>query len=119
MNAPAPGGAYAQGVRVGRILYTAGLGPQDPVTRQVVGEEIAAQTEQVMRNLQAVLQAGGASLGDVIKTTVHLRHLQRDFAGFNRVYQGFFQPPYPARTTVGSDLLGILVEIDAMAVLPE
>ena len=116
--APAPGGAYSQGVRIGRILYTAGLGPHHPETKAVVGEDIEAQTEQTMRNLAAVLEAAGAGFGDVIKTTVHLQELRRDFAGFNRVYQRFLQAPYPARTTVGSQLSGILVEIDMMAVLP-
>jgi 2-iminobutanoate/2-iminopropanoate deaminase len=117
--APSPGGAYSQGVRIGRILYTAGLGPHDPVTKRVVGEGIAEQTEQTMKNLAAVLAAAGASFDDVVKTTVHLQDVERDFAEFNRVYQSFLRPPYPARTTVGSRLMGILVEIDMMAVLPE
>lgn len=118
-TAPAPGGAYSQGVRIGRILYTAGLGPHDPASKRVVGDDIAAQTEQTMKNLAAVLQAAGASFDDVIKTTVHLQYLERDFAEFNRVYMSFLKAPYPARTTVGSQLMGILVEIDMMAVLPE
>jgi 2-iminobutanoate/2-iminopropanoate deaminase len=116
-EAPAPGGAYSQAVRVGPILVTAGLGPHDPVTRQVVGDDIATQTAQTLRNLEAVLRAAGASLDDVVKTTVHLQDLDRDFAEFNRVYQSFFRPPYPVRTTVGSRLAGILVEIDALAVV--
>jgi reactive intermediate/imine deaminase len=114
-----PAGAYSQAVRIGRILHTAGLGPHDPVTKRVVGEDVAAQTEQVMKNLQAILEAAGASFADVIKTTVHLQDVERDFAAFNRVYERFLTPPYPARTTVGSRLLGILVEVDMLAVLPE
>ncbi len=118
-EAPSPGGAYSQGVRIGRILCTAGLGPHDPVTKRVVGEDVAAQTAQVMKNLDAVLRAGGASFADVIKTTVHLQDVERDFAAFNRVYESFLTPPYPVRTTVGSRLLGILVEIDMMAVVTQ
>lgn len=118
-DAPAPAGAYSQGVRIGRIVCTAGLGPHDPVTKRVVGEDIAAQTVQVMKNLEAVLKAAGCGFDDVIKTTVHLQEARRDFAAFNRVYEGFLKAPYPVRTTVGSQLAGILVEVDMMAVLPE
>lgn len=114
-EAPAPGGAYSQGMRVGRLVFTAGLGPQDPVTGQVVGTTIEEQTEQVLKNLQAVLRAAGSGLDRVVKMTVHLQHLERDFAGFNATYARLVPDPKPVRTTVGSQLLGILVEIDAVA----
>lgn len=116
-DAPPPGGGYSQGIRRGNIVYTAGLGPQDPVTRQVVGETIQEQTRQTLRNLAAVLAAAGATFGDVVKVTVHLQDLQRDFPGYDRVYREVMPEPRPARTTVGSQLSGILVEIDMLAVL--
>jgi len=118
-DAPPPGGGYSQAIRHGSIVYTAGLGPQDPVTRQAVGETIEEQTRQTLRNLAAVLAAAGATFGDVVKVTVHLQHLQRDFPGYDRVYREVMPEPRPARTTVGSQLAGILVEIDMMAVLGE
>lgn len=115
--APAPGGGYSQAIRRGNIVYTAGLGPQDPQTRRVVGETIEEQTRQTLRNLEAVLTAAGATLADVVKVTVHLQELQRDFPGYDRVYREVMPEPRPARTTVGSQLAGILVEIDMLAVL--
>jgi len=113
-NAPPPGGAYSQGLRVGDFVFTAGTGPWDPATRAVVGQSIEAQTERTLENLKAVLEAGGASLADVVKTTVHLSDLSQ-FAAFNTVYMRYFPDPKPVRTTVGSQLIGILVEIDAIA----
>ncbi|WP_166347263.1 RidA family protein [Phytoactinopolyspora limicola] len=114
---PAPAGPYSQVVEAGGFVYTAGFGPQDPQTG-AVPEGIAAQTEQVLNNLQTALEAVGLSLDDVVKTTVHLEHLARDFADYNRVYEQRFSKPYPVRTTVGSTLANILVEIDAVAVKP-
>jgi 2-iminobutanoate/2-iminopropanoate deaminase len=116
-NAPKPGGAYSQAIIAGPFLFTAGVGPVDPVSGQVVGQTIAEQTRQVMVNLQAILKEAGLDFRQVVKATVHLQHLARDFSGFNDVYQEFFQPPYPARTTVGSTLNGILVEIDLVAMV--
>jgi len=115
-RAPAPGGVYSQAVRVGKFLFTAGMGPVDPKTGAVVGADIEGQTRQVLRNLMATLEAAGMSAANVVKTTVHLQDLTRDFAGMNRVYGEFFSEPYPVRTTVGSTLNGILVEMDLVAV---
>jgi 2-iminobutanoate/2-iminopropanoate deaminase len=115
-NAPRPGGAYSQGIVAGGFLYTAGFGPQDPATGEVVGSTVEEQTGQVMRNLSGALAAQGLDFSHVVKATVHLQHLTRDFAGFNQVYKGFLVEPYPVRTTVGSTLPGILVEIDVVAV---
>ncbi|PSR26069.1 MAG: reactive intermediate/imine deaminase [Sulfobacillus benefaciens] len=114
-KAPAPGGAYSQGIQAGSIVFTAGLGPIDPETGGVVGETVEEQTRQVMLNLKAILEEAGLGLNRVIKTTVHLQNLEQDFAGFNEIYESFFEPPYPVRTTVGSTLKGILVEIDMVA----
>ncbi|MEU4233819.1 Rid family detoxifying hydrolase [Nonomuraea sp. NPDC026600] len=111
-----PVGAYSQGLVVGDFVYTSGAGPLDPATGEVVGgDDVAAQTHQTMRNLGAILAAHGLGFDDVIKATVHLQHLKRDFAAYNEVYKSYFSQPYPVRTTVGSDLLDILVEIDFVA----
>lgn len=116
-HAPDPAGAYSQGLLAGPCLFTSGFGPQDPDTGLVAGTA-GEQTAQVLRNLSAVLHAGGASLDDVVKVTVHLQHLHRDFAAFDAAYRAFFSEPRPVRTTVGSDLMDILVEIDVVAVVP-
>ena len=113
-HAPAPGGAYSQGIVAGGFLYTAGFGPHDPATGQLAGATIEEQTAQVMRNIAAVLAAHGRDFSHVVKATVHLASLL-DFAGFNATYETFLVPPYPVRTTVGSNLPGILVEIDVVA----
>jgi 2-iminobutanoate/2-iminopropanoate deaminase len=99
------------------FLYTAGFRPQDPATGTMV-DDVAGQTRQVLKNIKAVLDAHGVSMNDVVKTTVHLQHLTRDFPEFNVAYLEFFSEPYPVRTTVGSTLGGILVEIDVVAVVP-
>jgi len=116
-GAPAPAGGYSQGLVAGDYLYTAGMGPVDPRTGEVVGDDVAAQTRQVMENLRAVLDARGLTLDHVVKSTVHLQELRRDFAAYDAVYRSYFTPPFPVRTTVGSDLMNILVEIDLVAYL--
>lgn len=115
--APQPVGAYSQAVAAGGFLHTSGLGPHDPVTGRVAGTSITEQTEQTLRNLAAVLEAHGLGFSDVVRATVHLQHLDRDFDDFNAVYERHLTPPYPARTTVGADLANVLVEIDMTAVL--
>nr|WP_317259504.1 Rid family hydrolase [Streptomyces sp. NEAU-383] len=115
--APQPVGAYSQAIVAGGFLHTSGLGPHDPVTGRVAGRTIKEQTEQTMRNLAAVLNAHGLDFSDVVRATVHLQHLNRDFDEFNSVYERHLTPPYPVRTTVGADLANVLLEIDMMAVL--
>jgi len=112
---PAPAGAYSHVVEVNGMVFTAGFGPQDPATGEVP-EGVAAQTEQVISNVATALSAVGLTLADVVKTTVHLEHLHRDVAEYNAVYESRFPEPYPVRTTVGSTLANILVEIDVVAV---
>ncbi|MCL2463857.1 MAG: Rid family detoxifying hydrolase [Micrococcales bacterium] len=111
--APQPSGAYSQAIRAGNLIWTAGLTPVDPATG-LVAQTVAEQTRQVLRNLSAILQAANSSLDDVVKTTVHLADMA-DFAEFNTAYAEFFTVPGPARTTVGSQLAGIKVEIDVVA----
>jgi 2-iminobutanoate/2-iminopropanoate deaminase len=116
-DAPNPAGPYSHGVIAGGFLYTAGFGPQVPATGEVP-EGVAEQTRQVLRNIESVVRAAGATMNDVVKSTAHLQHLHRDFAEFNTAYAEFFSEPYPVRTTVGSDLANILVEIDVIVTLP-
>lgn len=116
---PWPGGAYSLGIRWGNLMFTAGMGPHHPETGKLVGETIEEQTHQVMANLSALLSSQGLTFDDVLKTTVHLTDLPRDFRAFDRTYREYVTPPYPVRTTVGSKIKGdILVEIDMVAGVP-
>jgi len=80
-NALRPAGAYSQGIILNGLLFTAGVGPIDPASGQVVGATIEEQTHQVMKNLGAILSSAGFSFSDAVKATVHLQDLARDFAG--------------------------------------
>ena len=111
-----PVGAYSQGLIVGNFVFVSGQGPLDPRTGEIVGETIEEQTTQVLKNISAILEAAGVSTADVVKVAVHLSDLGL-FKRFNQVYADHFPDPKPARTTVGSQLPGILVEIDAVAYL--
>ena len=113
-DVPPPAGAYSPGVRAGDLLVVSGQVPKDPRTGTVVGDEVREQTRQVLRNLAAVLAAGGASLADVVSVTVYLQD-EGDWGAFNEVYKTVFAPPYPTRAVVGADLRGILVEVSAIA----
>jgi 2-iminobutanoate/2-iminopropanoate deaminase len=114
-DAPTPKGTYSQALRVGNLIFTCGFGPHDPRTGEIVGADVGEQTEQALRNVDAALRAAGSSLGSAVKMTVHLADLG-EFAAFDAVYRQKVAEPYPVRTTVGSTLAGILVEIDAVAV---
>lgn len=116
-KAPQPAGPYSQGVEAGGFFFTAGFGPQDPANGGAVADSVAQQTRQVLANVNAALAERGLGLDDCVKLTVHLADLA-DFAEFNEVYKEHFTQPYPVRTTVGSQLANIRVEIDAIAVLP-
>jgi len=112
-----PGGAYSQGWRAGDFVFVSGTGPIDPAHGGLVGDSIEEQTEQTIDNIAAILEEDGASLRDVVKVHVHLSDTGL-FARYNAVYARRFSPPYPARTTVGSDLghtPGMLIEIDCVA----
>ena len=86
----------------------------DPASGQIVGTTVEEQTARVLENIKAILAAGGATMADVVKVSAHLSELSL-FERYNKVYATYFPDPKPARTTVGSQLLGILVEIDAIA----
>ena len=117
-NAPAAVGPYSQAIRVGDYVFTAGQVALDPTTGELVGADVATQTEQVMSNLRAVLAAAGSGLGQVIKPTVFLQSMG-DFAAMNAVYARHFPEPFPARSTVEVGALpkGGLVEIECVALV--
>ena len=118
-HAPAAIGPYSQGVIANGLLFTAGQVALDPASMQVVEGDVVAQTEQVLRNLGAVLASAGASWADVVKTTVFLTDM-RDFPRMNEVYARAMGDARPARSTVQVSGLprGVLVEIDLIAALP-
>ena len=118
-KAPAAIGPYSQGVVANGFLFTAGQIAIDPATGQIVGGDVAAQTERVMANLAAVLAEAGASWKDVVRTTVFL-HDMGDFPVVNEVYGRALGEARPARSTVQVAALprGVLVEIDAIVALP-
>jgi 2-iminobutanoate/2-iminopropanoate deaminase len=118
-KAPKPGGSYSQGIRAGNLLFTAGQVGINPATGELAGESIEAQTAQVLENLKGVLEAEGATLADVVKVTAFLTDMSL-FAGYDSVYRTYFPEPRPARSSVGAKLAGaFLVEIEAVAVLPD
>ena len=114
--APGAIGPYSQGILAGGFLFLSGQIPLDPATGQIVTGSIAEQTHQVLKNLGAVLTAGGAGYGDVVKTTVYLQDMA-DFAAMNEIYATYFSAPAPARATIQAAALprGVKVEIDVVA----
>jgi len=116
-QAPKAIGPYSQAVEVNGVIYTAGQVAFDPKSGQLVGTSTAEQTEQVLKNLAAVLGAAGASLQDVVKSTVYLADMD-DFAAMNEVYAKHFGTHKPARSTVQAARLprDARVEIDVIAV---
>jgi len=118
-QAPQAIGPYSQAIVVDRLVFTAGQVALDPETGALVGQSVTEQTEQVLKNLTAVLVAAGSSLGQVVKTTVFLADMA-DFAAMNEVYARRFGAHKPARSTVQAAGLpkGARVEIDAIAVKP-
>ena len=115
-KAPGAIGPYSQGMGTGKLVFTSGQIPLDPKTGAIVGETIEAQSEQALKNLQAVLEAGGASLASVVKTTCFLSDMG-NFAAFNGVYARFFTGDCPARSCVAVKTLpkGVMVEVEAVA----
>lgn len=115
-RAPDGIGPFSQAIRAGGLLFVSGQIPMDPRTRELSRGGLAEQTELVLCNLQAVLEAGGSSLDRVVKVGVFLKDMSQ-FAAFNEIYARFFPDAPPARTTVEAARLPkeILVEVDAIA----
>ena len=118
-NAPAAIGPYSQAIKSGSFVFLSGQIPLDPTSGQMIEGDVVAQTEQVMKNLSAVLEAAGCSFANVVKTTIYLVDLG-DFQRVNEVYGKHFTSAPPARATVQVSALprGSRVEIDAVAVAP-
>ena len=116
-EAPQAIGPYSQAIKAGGMLYVSGQIPLVPATGALIAGGIEAQKEQVLKNLQAIVEAAGISLADVVKTTVYITDIQ-DFARVNAVYARYFVKDCPARVCVEVSNLpkGALVEIDVIAV---
>jgi reactive intermediate/imine deaminase len=117
--APAAIGPYSQGVRVGNLVFFSGQIPLDPVTMTVVSGAIEAQAVRVFDNLQAVSEAAGGSLCDIVKLTIFLTDLA-DFSIVNDTMKRYFESPFPARSTVQVSALprGVAIEVEAIMALP-
>ena len=118
-KAPAAIGAYSQAVHAGNTVYLSGQIPLDPTTMQLVSDtDFEAQTHQVFKNLQAVCEAAGGSLNDIVKINAYLTDLG-NFATFNKVMEQYFSQPFPARAAVGVASLprGALVEAEGVLIL--
>jgi len=114
-KAPAAIGPYSQGMIIGDLIFTSGQIPLNPLSGEMVGDNITEQTHQVCRNLQMVLEAAGSSLDKAVKTVCYLSDME-NFAAFNQVYADYF-PNKPARSCVAVKQLpkGALVEIEVIA----
>ena len=116
-DAPQAIGPYSQAIKANGLVFVSGQVAIDPATQQVIEGDVAAQTDRVLKNLSAILQAAGASLEDVVRSTVFLKNMN-DFAAMNAVYGKYFTANPPARSTVEVSRLpkDVLVEIDVIAV---
>jgi 2-iminobutanoate/2-iminopropanoate deaminase len=116
-NAPQALGPYSQAVKAGGFVFVSGQIPIDPTTNEVVQGDMLAQTERVLENLSAVLQAAGSSLDRAVKVTVFLKNME-EFAAMNSVYGRYFKDKPPVRSTVEVARLpkDVLIEIDVIAV---
>ncbi len=115
-NAPSAIGPYSQGIVSGGLLFSSGQIPIDPATGNIVPGGSAEQARQALKNLKAVIEAGGSDMSKVIKTVVFIKNMD-DFAAVNEVYAEFFTEPYPARSCVEVARLpkDVLVEVEAIA----
>lgn len=117
-NAPAAIGVYSQAARVGNTIWVSGQIPLDPATKELVSGDMESQVRQVFRNLQAIVEAAGVRLDDVVKATVYLIDLSH-FALVNKIMAEFFREPYPARAAVGVAALprGAQIEVECVVAL--
>jgi len=112
---PAPAGPYSHAVVAGDFVFISGQGPVDPETG-AMPDAFTDQVRQTFENVRTILEAAGSSLDNVVKVNAYVTDLTR-FAEFNEVYKEYFENDPPARTTIGADLLGMLVEVDCVAVV--
>ena len=120
-HAPQAIGTYSQAIKVDNTVYLSGQIPLVPETMEVIGEDIRDQIQQVFKNLQAVANAAGGELADIVKLNVYLTNLA-NFPIVNEIMGQYFTPPYPARVAIGVSALpkGVGVEMDAvMHMLPQ
>ncbi|WP_265110851.1 RidA family protein [Halosolutus halophilus] len=110
-DAPDAIGPYSQGIKDGNRIYVSGQGPVDPETGEVVSEDISEQTEQTLENIAAILEAGGASLDDVLKANVYVTDMD-DYDDVNEVYAEYMTDPYPARAAVEVSRLPIEIGVE-------
>ena len=115
-KAPKAIGPYSSALRAGPLLFISGQVPADPATGQMIEGDIAAQTRRVLDSIGGLLEAGGLTFSDVVRTTVFLADMN-DFAAMNEVYRTYFTEPYPARSTIEAARLprDARIEIDAIA----
>jgi 2-iminobutanoate/2-iminopropanoate deaminase len=113
-SVPPPVGAYSPAVKAAGFVFISGQVPRDPVSGELVGDDVESQTRQVIHNIERALEAAGVSLSDVVSMVVYLADVD-DWGRFNTVYKELMSPPYPTRTAVGANLRGILIEISAVA----
>lgn len=118
-NAPAPIGPYSQAIAAGNFLFISGQIPLDPLTGELIGENVQAETRQVMENIKAILTASGLGFDHVVKTSIFLTDMQ-SFAQVNQVYGNYFTEQFPARETVQVAGLpkNVNVEISVIAIKP-
>lgn len=130
-KAPEPVGLYPHARKVGNLLFLSGIGPREAGTNNIPGLEVdkhgnflkfdfEAQCHSVFSNVKSVLEASGASWGDIVDVTVFLTDIKRDFATYNRIYAEYFKENQPCRTTVGITSLptAIAIELKCIAVIP-
>jgi reactive intermediate/imine deaminase len=117
-NAPAAIGTYSQAIQAGNLVFLSGQIPLVPTTMEIVDGDFEARARQVFENLQAVAEAAGGNLNDIVKLTIYLTDLG-NFATVNTVMESFFEQPFPARAAVGVASLpkGVDVEADAILVV--
>lgn len=115
-NAPSAIGTYSQAIETGNLVFMSGQIPLVPETMEVVEGDFAARAHQVFRNLQAVADAAGGSLDQIVKLTIYLTDLN-DFATVNTVMSEYFNEPYPARAALGVASLPKGVDVEAEAIL--
>jgi 2-iminobutanoate/2-iminopropanoate deaminase len=114
-RAPKPAGPYSQAIVSGNTIYVAGQGPFDPKSGKMAAT-FEEQAVQVFENIKAIVESGGATLGDVVKVNVYLVDLS-NFGKMNEVYKRYFAEAYPARATIGAQLLGgMMIEVECIAV---